>query len=178
MALLDIANRVLPREDSDASEVIRPALERDGVKLYVDTRIQSVRKEGSDRIFSIEGQVKKMELAVGHILVAAGRRPNVESLDLEKADIAYDQIAYDQNEGVTVNDHLRTSNPDVYAAGDICSPYKFTHAADAMARIVIANALFKAHQKMSALVIPWCTLYRFRGGACRHVRNRSEGEGH
>ena len=65
--------------------------------------------------------------------------------------------AGDPREGVVVDDRLRTSNPRVYAAGDICFPYKFTHAADAMARIVIANALFKAGQKTPALVIPWCT---------------------
>jgi pyruvate/2-oxoglutarate dehydrogenase complex dihydrolipoamide dehydrogenase (E3) component len=56
-----------------------------------------------------------------------------------------------------VNDHLQTSNKRVYAAGDICSAYKFTHAADAMARLVLQNALFWGRKKASALVIPWCT---------------------
>ena len=58
---------------------------------------------------------------------------------------------------MTVSDTLRTTNPAVYAAGDICSPYKFTHTADALARILIANALFMGRQKTSALTIPWCT---------------------
>ena len=56
-----------------------------------------------------------------------------------------------------MDDRLRTSNPRIYAAGDVCSPYKFTHAADAMARIVIQNALFFGRKKVSGLVIPWCT---------------------
>jgi pyruvate/2-oxoglutarate dehydrogenase complex dihydrolipoamide dehydrogenase (E3) component len=60
-------------------------------------------------------------------------------------------------QGVTVDDRLRTTNPKIYAAGDICSRYKFTHAADAMARIVIANTLFLARRKVTDLVIPWCT---------------------
>jgi pyruvate/2-oxoglutarate dehydrogenase complex dihydrolipoamide dehydrogenase (E3) component len=76
----------------------------------------------------------------------------VEGLNLEGGGIAYDATA-----GVKVDDHLRTTNRRVFAAGDICSPYRFTHAADAMARIVIANALFGGRQKTSALVIPWCT---------------------
>jgi pyruvate/2-oxoglutarate dehydrogenase complex dihydrolipoamide dehydrogenase (E3) component len=76
----------------------------------------------------------------------------VEGLDLEKAG-----IVYDTRKGVIVNDRLQTTNPHVYAAGDICSSYKFTHVADAMARIVIANALFMAKQQVSTLVIPWCT---------------------
>ena len=56
-----------------------------------------------------------------------------------------------------VGDDLRTSNPDIFACGDVCSPFQFTHAADFMARIVIQNALFKGRKKASALVIPWCT---------------------
>ena len=70
------------------------------------------------------------------ILVAVGRRPNVEGLNLEAAGVNYD------GKGVTVDDTLRTSNPRIYAAGDVCSKFQFTHAADAMARICIQNALF------------------------------------
>jgi pyruvate/2-oxoglutarate dehydrogenase complex dihydrolipoamide dehydrogenase (E3) component len=76
----------------------------------------------------------------------------VDGLNLESAG-----IAYDPRRGVEVNDRLQTSNPRVYAAGDICFPYKFTHTADALARILIANALFLGRQKSSALVVPWCT---------------------
>jgi hypothetical protein len=84
--------------------------------------------------------------------IYVGRAPNVEGLDLEKAG-----IAYKTREGVKVNKRLQTSNPIVYAAGDICYPYKFTHTADALARILIANALFMARQSATTLVIPWCT---------------------
>lgn len=152
VTLIDLSSRVLPREDGDAAEIVRQALEQDGVKLRLNTGILNVRKQGFDRIISIERQGKKKEVAVEHILVAVGRAPNVEGLDLEKAG-----IAFNGHDGVIVNDRLQTSNPNVYAAGDVCSPYRFTHAADAMARIVIANALFNARQKMSSLVIPWCT---------------------
>ena len=66
-------------------------------------------------------------------------------------------VQYDERKGVQVNDRLQTSCPHIYAAGDICVPYKFTHTADALARIVIQNALFFGRKKASALTIPWCT---------------------
>jgi pyruvate/2-oxoglutarate dehydrogenase complex dihydrolipoamide dehydrogenase (E3) component len=82
----------------------------------------------------------------------AGRVPNVEGLNLETAG-----VRHDRKEGVWVDDRLRTTNPNVFAAGDVCSRFKFTHAADAMARIVIQNALFKGRARASALTVPWCT---------------------
>jgi pyruvate/2-oxoglutarate dehydrogenase complex dihydrolipoamide dehydrogenase (E3) component len=85
------------------------------------------------------------------VLVAVGRTPNVDGLALGAAGVAFDTT------GVTVDDSLRTTNRRVFAAGDICSLYKFTHAADAMARIVLHNALFFGRKKASALVIPWAT---------------------
>jgi pyruvate/2-oxoglutarate dehydrogenase complex dihydrolipoamide dehydrogenase (E3) component len=88
---------------------------------------------------------------VDQLLVAVGREPNVEGLGLEIAGVAFDR------KGVQVNDRLQTTNPRIYACGDICSPYQFTHAADFMARIVIQNALFKGRAKASSLIIPWAT---------------------
>lgn len=83
--------------------------------------------------------------------MGGGRAPNVEGLGLEAAGVEYDK------KGVKVNDRLQTTNPRVYAAGDICSKYQFTHAADAMARIVLQNALFPGRAKASALTMPWST---------------------
>jgi len=143
---------LLPREDADAAEVVHKAFVRDGVALRLRAKILGANKKGDDKIIIIEEDGKTVELPVDEILVAAGRVPNVEGLELEKAG-----ITYDPREGVKVNERLRTSNPLVYAAGDICYPYKFTHTADALARILIANALFLARQSTSTLVVPWCT---------------------
>jgi len=90
-------------------------------------------------------------VAADALLVAAGRAPNVEDLDCHAAGIDVDA------HGVRVNDRLQTTNRRVFASGDVCSRYKFTHAADAMSRIVIQNALFFGRRKASALVIPWVT---------------------
>lgn len=91
-------------------------------------------------------------MATDEILLGAGRSPNVEGLNLEAVG-----VQYDTRKGVVVNDYLQTTNKRIYAAGDICMAYKFTHTADAAARIVIQNALFLGRKKLSALTIPWCT---------------------
>ncbi len=64
-------------------------------------------------------------------------------------------MEYDRRNGIVVNDQLQTTNPRIYAAGDVCMRYKFTHAADAAARLVIQNALFLGRKKLSALTVPW-----------------------
>ena len=110
---------------------------------------QSVQSGAAGKRVRVEGT--EGELEADEILVA-GRMPNVEGLNLEAAG-----VDYDPRTGVKVDDRLRTSNPRIYAAGDICSPYRFTHVADAAARIVIRNALFMGRQRASALTIPWCT---------------------
>ncbi len=140
------------REDADAAEIVQQSMLRDGVTLALNTKIMKAVKRGTDKVITLEQNGKSLELAGDEILVGVGRTPNVEGLGLEAAG-----IVYDPRSGVKVNDMLRTSNPRVYAAGDICFPYKFTHTADALARIVIANALFKGRQKASSLVVPWCT---------------------
>jgi pyruvate/2-oxoglutarate dehydrogenase complex dihydrolipoamide dehydrogenase (E3) component len=97
-----------------------------------------------------DGEAKSVEVDV--ILVAVGRAPNVKGLNLEAVG-----VDYDERRGVHVNDYLQTRNPRIYAAGDICMAWKFTHAADAAAKIVVQNALFLRTQKLSSLVMPWCT---------------------
>ena len=92
------------------------------------------------------------EVRADAILVGVGRSPNVAGLGLEAAG-----VEYDPKRGVSVDDRLRTSDPRIFAAGDVCSRFQFTHAADAMARIVIQNALFYGGAKVGGLLIPWCT---------------------
>ncbi len=143
---------VLPREDSDASGLVREALQRDGVVLRGHGRDMSVAKADNGMIgLRVDAPGDGYEEIVDKLLVAVGRAPNVEGLGLETAGVETTK------KGVVVNDHLQTANPAIYAAGDICSSYQFTHAADFMARIVIQNALFLGRSRVSSLVIPWCT---------------------
>ncbi|MBR9986932.1 MAG: FAD-dependent oxidoreductase, partial [Desulfosarcina sp.] len=106
-------------------------------------------KADGDKIrLTVESHGKNYDEVVHRLLVAVGRAPNVEKLGLEDANVAYDR------KGVRVNNRLQTTNTDIYAAGDICSPYQLTHAADCMARIVIRNALVFGRASSDALVIP------------------------
>ncbi|MFO7902102.1 MAG: FAD-dependent oxidoreductase, partial [Pirellulaceae bacterium] len=136
----------------EASEIVRNALLRDGVHLLCCGRETKVRKDGEQTRLYLQSHGKSYDEPVDKLLVAVGRAPNVDALNLEAAG-----VEYDSKTGVGVDDKLRTSNPRIFAAGDVCSRYKFTHAADFMARIVIRNALFKGRAKASALTIPWCT---------------------
>ena len=144
--------QILPKEDRDAAQRVDKALRQDGVDLTLNCQIDRVEKRGNEKVLQLTCTQGKQNIVVDEILVGAGRVPNVEGLNLDAVN-----VRYDRQQGVLVNDRLQTSNPSIYAAGDICSRFKFTHAADAMARIVIQNALFKGRTKASALIIPWCT---------------------
>lgn len=154
--LVQRGDRLLAKEEPEASALLRNRLEREGVQLHLGVRPLRVERSEGQTYLVIQGMREPLRLAADALLVAVGRQPNVEGLGLEKAGVAYDK------NGVSVNDFLQTSNRRIYAAGDICSPYKFTHAADAMARIVVRNALLfdrllLGRGRMSRLVIPWCT---------------------
>ena len=149
--LVEATHGILPREDQEAANIVRGAMERDGVKLLCCGKNVSVTKDAADIRLQAESHGTGYDLVVDQLLVAAGRAPNVEGLGLETVGVEFDK------KGVKVNDRLQTTNPRVYACGDICSPYQFTHAADFMARIVIQNALFKGRARASALIIPWST---------------------
>ncbi len=149
--LVEAAHGVLPREDRDAAEIVRQAILRDGVQLLCCGQALQVRSEGGAIRLSVESHGQLYDEPVDQLLVAVGRAPNVEGLNLEQVGVEFDK------RGVRVNDRLQTTNPRIYAAGDVCSPYQFTHAADFMARIVLQNALFMGRKKSSSLIIPWCT---------------------
>jgi pyruvate/2-oxoglutarate dehydrogenase complex dihydrolipoamide dehydrogenase (E3) component len=152
VTLFHNAPHILNREDADAAEIVQQAFVRDGIRLVLDCKTTRVERRNGEKAIEVECRGTKEEIPVDEILLGAGRAPNVEGLNLEAAG-----VAYDKREGVAVNDHLQTANPSIYAAGDICLKFKFTHTADATARMVIQNALFAGRKKLSALTVPWCT---------------------
>jgi pyruvate/2-oxoglutarate dehydrogenase complex dihydrolipoamide dehydrogenase (E3) component len=151
VTILDAGEHVLPREDPDAARVVEAALERDGVRYLAGARIDEVRGEDGGRRIRFTRAGRSEELAADELLVAVGRAPNVEDLGLERAGVAFDAS------GVEVDDRLRTTNRRIYAAGDVVRSYKFTHLADAHARILVQNALFAPTASTANLVVPWCT---------------------
>jgi len=152
VTLIEMSQQFLPREDPDAAEILLRSLRRDGVEVLLNTTVKKVTIENGRKTVHAVRDGEVVHVPADEILVGVGRAPNVEGLELEAAG-----IRYNRQTGVFVNDRLQTSNPWVYAAGDVCLPFKFTHTADAAARIVIRNALFFGRQKVSDLVVPWCT---------------------
>jgi pyruvate/2-oxoglutarate dehydrogenase complex dihydrolipoamide dehydrogenase (E3) component len=149
--LVEAEHGILPREDRDAAEIVRAAMERDGVNLLCCGKELKLAKSAEGIHLQVSSHGSSYGVEVDQLLVAVGRAPNVEGLGLKTAGVEFDK------KGVKVNDRLQTTNPRVYACGDICSAYQFTHAADFMARIVIQNALFKGRAKAGSLIIPWST---------------------
>ena len=152
VTLLEVMPQILIREDKDAAALIQAALIRDGVSLVLGCQITGVERDGQDKVLRVEKDGQQEKIRADAVLLGVGRAPNVEGMNLEAVD-----VDFDTRQGVKVDDRLQTTNPRIYAAGDICSPYKFTHMADALARIVIQNTLFVGRAKASALTVPWCT---------------------
>jgi pyruvate/2-oxoglutarate dehydrogenase complex dihydrolipoamide dehydrogenase (E3) component len=142
----------LPKEERDAAQVLSDALARDGVEIHLNTTVVAVRVDGTTKIVELESGGDKFTVSVDMILAGIGRAPNVEGLNLEAAG-----VHYDGDKGIHVNDFLQTGNRKIYAAGDVCLEHKFTHAAEASARVAVRNALFFGRERLSALIIPWCT---------------------
>ena len=144
VVLVDQSDRVLAREDAEAAAQLQQTLEREGVELRLGTGIREVQRvDGRARVVLEDGSILEGDA----LLAALGRSPNVD-LDLDAAGVTHTR------KGVQVDDFLRTSNPRIYAAGDVIGKVQLTHAADHQARIVVQNALFFGRRRASALVLP------------------------
>jgi pyruvate/2-oxoglutarate dehydrogenase complex dihydrolipoamide dehydrogenase (E3) component len=142
----------LPKEERDAAQILSDALARDGVEIHLNAKVVAVRMEGGKKVADLVGDGNEFSIFVDEILTGIGRAPNVGGMNLAAAG-----VRYDLETGILVNDFLQTTNARIYAAGDVCLMHKFTHTADASARIAVQNALFLGRKRLSALTIPWCT---------------------
>jgi len=153
VTLVETGPQVLAREDAQVAKVLEDRLTRNGVEVRLNASVTRVQKLRDLIDVTITTGTQESTCQTNAILVATGRRANVENLNLESAGVLVDK------HGISVNDFLQTANPRIYAAGDVCLRFQFTHAADAAARVVIQNALFgiAGKKRASALTIPWCT---------------------
>jgi pyruvate/2-oxoglutarate dehydrogenase complex dihydrolipoamide dehydrogenase (E3) component len=154
VSLLHKYARIMNKEDPEAAALLQEVFLREGIELLLEARPLKVVKTDTGKLVQFERAGQPGEVEVDEILIGAGRAPNVEGLNLEAAGVDYEA---GRGRGVLVNDRLQTSNPNIYAAGDVCLPYQFTHMADFSARLVIQNALFFGRKKLSALTVPWTT---------------------
>jgi pyruvate/2-oxoglutarate dehydrogenase complex dihydrolipoamide dehydrogenase (E3) component len=143
---------ILAKDDPDAVQVVREALSREGVILREGVKVTAARRDGNGIALDLADQAGAPETIQGsHLLVAAGRQPNVSGLGLEDAGVAYSR------KGIEVDARLRTSNKRIFAIGDVAGGYQFTHMAGYHAGIVIRNALFKLPAKVKYSAVPWVT---------------------
>jgi pyruvate/2-oxoglutarate dehydrogenase complex dihydrolipoamide dehydrogenase (E3) component len=149
---IEKAPNILSREETDAALIVQKSMERDGVTFVLNANTVRVEQRGDDKVVVVEQNGEEREIVADQLLIGIGRTPNVDGMGLENVG-----VKYDTRNGIEVTDKLQTTNPKIYAAGDVCSRYKFTHAADFMARIVIQNTLFMGRGKASTLTIPWTT---------------------
>lgn len=139
---------LLPRDDPELADVVRQALRADGVDLREYARVARVDREGESVLVELEDGGR---VTGSHLLIAAGRRPNIEGLELNAAGIAHDRG------GIAVDARMRTTNRRVFAVGDVTGGPQFTHAASYQAGVVIKNALFRLPAKADPAAVPWVT---------------------
>jgi pyruvate/2-oxoglutarate dehydrogenase complex dihydrolipoamide dehydrogenase (E3) component len=149
----------LPREDRDVAEFLEGRLINEGVRIIKNADARSAATSDAEKV-ALEfldrqaGRLAERTLFADALLIAIGRTPNFRRLDLKS-------VGVDVNKrGVRVNDYLQTSQPHIYAAGDVIGPFLFTHMADAQARVIVRNILVPfqfLRQKMDYSVLPWCT---------------------
>ncbi len=142
----------LSGEDRDAAQILSDAFARNGIEVRLNTNVVAIRRVDGVAEVDLQNDDYRNTIAVDAILCEVGRLPAVAGLNLETAGVEYDAVG-----GLRVDDFLRTSNPDIYGAGDVCLPHQYTDTAVASARIAVQNALFGGRQRLSALVIPICT---------------------
>jgi pyruvate/2-oxoglutarate dehydrogenase complex dihydrolipoamide dehydrogenase (E3) component len=149
VTVIEMQPRLLPNEHAEASTLLAAALAHDGVQLELGRSVRGAQAIGAIRQLTLDdGRIVEADA----VLVAAGRSRNIEQLNLDAVGVKFDKA-----QGILVDARLRTSNPRIYAAGDVCSPLQFTQNADAQARIIVRNTLFLGRARVDALTIPWCT---------------------
>jgi len=154
VTIVEMAERILIREEQELSKYVENQFRRDDIQLIIGKKAVKFIKEGNQVSVIVEDQNKKQEkITAENVLVAIGRAPNVEGLDLGKANVEYSP------KGIKVNDYLQTTNSKIFACGDIASPYQFSHVASYQAGVCIRNALFKriVWQKVNYSNMTWAT---------------------
>ncbi|WP_430473433.1 dihydrolipoyl dehydrogenase family protein [Thalassospira lucentensis] len=142
---------ILPKDDPDMVAVVRENITAGGITLYEQTKTKEVRKAGDQVQVVVDHNGIEITLEGSHLLLATGRKANIENLGLDKAGVKYDRS------GIAVDPRLRTSTPKIFAIGDVTGGLQFTHMAGYDAGIVIRNALFRLPSKVNHTSVPWVT---------------------
>lgn len=147
VTILASRDHILPKEEPEAAQVVQAQMTAEGIRIFTHTRAREVFMRDGKKVISTGHE----EIVVDEILVATGRVPNVETLNLQAAGVAVNK------QGIVVNAKLQTTNPRIYAAGDVIGGYLFTHVAGYEGAVAMQNALLFPTKKADYRVIPWAT---------------------
>jgi len=151
VTILQRQPKFLPGIERDAAEILSRSLARDGIETRLNTAVLAARTADGSRVLDVANNELRFQIAVDEILLSVGRVPNVEDLELDAAGVVQDPAV-----GVHTDDFLQTTNPDVYAAGDVCMRHQFANVAEATARMAVLNAFAGGRERCSELLIPRC----------------------
>ncbi len=155
VTLVEMEDRLVPREEPEAGEVLRRVLREEGVTVRVGTRAVRVDDTADGPVLLVEttdDRHQRTRIPFDRVLVATGRRPTTAGLGLEPNGVALRRSGH-----VVVDATMRTTADWVFAAGDVTGELPFTHAAGAQGGLVVTNALFGLRRSFDASVVPWAT---------------------
>ncbi len=142
---------LLPKDDPELAAVVKARLVAEGIVFRLGVKVAKVERTAAGIAVAIEDGAAAERIEGSHLLVAAGRRPNIDDMGLELAGVQTTKA------GAVVDARLRTTNKKIYAIGDVAGSYQFTHLAGYHAGIVIRNALFRLPTKVDTAALPWVT---------------------
>lgn len=151
VTVIDMLDRILPNDDSELAGLLQEQLQKEGVRYHLGAAVESVQGDEKQVAVSIKKEGKTENITSEKLLMATGRSPNLNGLNLEAAGIQYEK------RGITVNDKCRTNKKHIYAIGDVTGRYQFTHMSDHMAKVAASNALLKFPMKIDKKHVPWVT---------------------
>ena len=152
VTILGRANRLLPKEDPDASALLAQVFASEGIHIALNTTLLKVERQGDRKVVTAKQGEQSVTFEADTLLIALGRTPNVEKLELENASVSTNE------RGIIVDDYLQTSTPNILAIGDVIGGYLFTHVAAYQAGVAARNALLPVgKKKVDYRVVPWCT---------------------
>ena len=152
VSIVEMLDRILFREDEEAAHVLADVIVKQGARIYSGKKAVKFSNDGDSVAITVEDKNNKLStIKAEKVLVAIGRAPNLEGLDLEKAGVKYSK------KGIETDETLRTSVKNIYACGDVVGPYQFSHMAEYQAVIAVGNALFPFKRKVNYCCVPWCT---------------------
>ena len=152
VSVVQRSGQILSKEDKDLADRIMESLKSEGIEFYLNSSVSRVNSVlGIPELVIRNENSEQIRLKGEKLLIALGRKPNLEGLGLEKAGVEY------SSKGITVDNRLRTSNKHIFAAGDITGQYQFTHAAGYEGGVVLANTIFRLPKKADYTWLPWCT---------------------